>query len=261
MKRTIFRAQLIMMVALTVFTTKSLYAYLAVLPTDDPTENACFQQDVNDALNAIKMADPVLNDIINELQDPNSKFVHTIKQTNGVTTSDGERPEGQDIFFNPGLRGRYPEGVCTNPPADLLHELIHALDHEAGDLDTLRKTKTAETNYIRASELNAVNAENLYRRKNGLCPRLTYDGVPIPVKYRYAGCEDPKSVPCPTPKSHCSRCCCDVYGLVTTPSGGALGCTKDNITPNACRAYIVPQKVNASCQSTPCNIPSDKPCP
>ena len=96
-------------------------AEIRILPTDDPSENACFIQDVNDALAVIKNTDPTLRDVIAWLES--SPVRHTIKQTEGIIISHGESDHHTDIEYNPRYKKRFPgDGVCIDPVAGLLHE-------------------------------------------------------------------------------------------------------------------------------------------
>ncbi len=258
-KPSLSRVRILVFIVALVITVPPLYGTIVVLPPDDPSEAACFSQDVNDALAAIRKTDPVFDEMITFLQA--SGVRHTIKQTDGITTSDGFHDGHQEIQYNPRLNKKFSDGVCVDPIAALLHELYHALQNQTGDLEKIREIKTADTNYIRLSEINAVNAENMYRRLHGLCPRVSYGGIPLPKNDIVGACSDPVSVPCPAPKSNCQRCCCWVFGLVTTPAALCCACIKDNITPSACYAYNQPGKVSAGCYGTPCNFPGTQTCP
>jgi hypothetical protein len=258
MKKTLFLCVILFMHYITV-TMQQLNAAIIVLPSDDPSETECFSKDVYDALETIRKTDPAFEVMLNTLIG--SKFPHTIKQHEKYIHSWGDDDDHtQEILYNPRLNVRFDDGVCLDPIAGLLHELYHAWENERGDLQKNRAIITEDTNYIKLSELNAVKAENVYRRRHGLCPRVTYDGRPLPKKDIIGACQDPKSVVCPPPKSACPRCCCWIAGLVKDTSG-AGGCIKDNTTPKACGSYSQPGKVSPACYPSPCNFPRTPLCP
>ncbi|MFZ4414443.1 MAG: RHS repeat domain-containing protein, partial [Bacteroidales bacterium] len=66
-------------------------------------------------------------------------------------------------------------GEKRNPKVGLIHELKHAFDRDQG---TLRRGKTE--NGIKNSEVDAVNIENLTRKKTGDPKRTTYGRKQIP---------------------------------------------------------------------------------
>ena len=231
-------------------------ATIVVVPPDDPSEATCFAQGVFAALNQIRVTDPELGAMIDALES--STIRHTIKQTRGITTSEGDDDDHhQDVFYNPRLNKQFPgDGVCVDPIAALLHELYHAFENQNGTLQANREDTSV--NGIKKSELNAVNVENLYRRLHGLCPRTQYGAKKLPAQDLIGACPNQMlSMPCPTPVSPCPRCCCWVYNL--DGKGGA--CIVDDLTLAECQAYNSPGSVSAGCYSTPCNFPGTKTCP
>jgi hypothetical protein len=190
-----------------------LYARLVILPSDDPSEKVCSGQDIANALEEIRQTDPALGLLIDELE--NSDKRHTIKPTDGITTSTGYNTDHhQEIEFNPRLNRRFPaSGVPIDAVAGLVHELWHAYENQNNiDPQTnyadLQRNREFRVNGIMESEYNAVRTENLYRSLHGLCSRVEYDGDPLLPQDILSPCDDPWSVPNPEGASQCTRGCC-----------------------------------------------------
>src|SRR5438034_2368593 len=163
------------------------------------SERACFEQDVNNALNTISNATPELGAMIRDLVTSTNE--HVIWLFNGKTISSWFPPHKiHTVNFNPWLHERFPtSGVCIDPVAALAHDLRHAYENQTG---VLLKNRTNFVEGIAISELNAVKAENSYRQSKGLCPRTAYDPYFLPAAYMPSGiCADPRSIPCVPPKT------------------------------------------------------------
>lgn len=229
--------------------------YLQILAADDSGENACFNQEVINALNAIREVDPELAAMVDMLEQ--SPIVHKIKQTRCMTWSDGDNPDHhQEIFFNPRENHKLSDGVCADPIAALVHELYHAFDNQNGTLQAHRAHMSYTENFIKESEYLATKQENVYRRAKGLCIRTAYGGVSLPSADIAGACPDQKNVTCTKPAGICPRCCCWIYGL--TPTGEA--CIIDDLTLSECYSFRKPN-VSPGCYSTPCDFPANKTCP
>jgi len=225
------------------------------------------------ALIDIKGTSSEFNDMVVTLGQ--SKPPHRIVYFSGDTVSvHAKDPDDrhQVILWNPLQSGRYSNGVCIDSTAALVHEMWHALDNQAGGLRMNAATINASTNFIPRSEVDAINAENLYRQLHHMCQRTTWYGLPLPntPKQICPGNANPFSQPCPVPVSQCSpsspilpptskTCCCWINGLLG-PGKGA--CIIDKLTDQQCQAYSMDRPgVSAGCTGSPCDWPGTPPCP
>jgi hypothetical protein len=93
------------------------------------------------------------------------------------SSDDGARRVPATIRWNPGLRDELERGcegdavksVPRDPVAQLLHEIVHAVQ-DCSSLDPGE------------FEFDAVRVENIYRRARGLCQRTRYGDLRLPAE-------------------------------------------------------------------------------
>jgi hypothetical protein len=143
----------------------------------------CHRAEVSEAVARVRARSPEVDRMIRELEDARYEC-RVLRKTAGAAASD---TQGDHVVIAwPGAAGRYADGSCIDPDANLVHEIHHCWvrSKNAGAEPCLSvPTRTASGALVvaRAScEFDAVAFENRYRQAAGLCERTMYADFEVP---------------------------------------------------------------------------------
>ncbi len=199
--------------------------------------SASFRAKVEAALAMIKAADPLLEALIDKLeQSSNVHSIHRRKSGGSESMSRGSPKDsgtGSRTFWNDTNTKPTTNDTARDPIAILVHELTHACSFDDGtfttDVDRL-------VSKIKFEEIQAVFSENVYRSTAGLPPRRKYGGKAMPATPQLCEtCTEGKECDgeCTLPNHMCfpsgDDCRCIQFSPITPPCGpleadGQEGC-------------------------------------